>query len=69
MTRNSLRIGRALDVELRLDYSWFIIFVLIVWMLARGHFPMMHPGWDVVTYWVVGGATSVLFFASVLGSV
>ena len=66
MTRNSLRIGRVLDVELRLDYSWFIIFVLVIWMLARGHFPMMHPGWDAVTYWVVGGATSVLFFASVV---
>ena len=29
--RNTIRLGNILGIELRLDYSWFIIFVLITW--------------------------------------
>lgn len=66
MTGNSIRVGRVLGVELRLDYSWFVVFALVAWMLAGRHFPMMHPGWGSATYWAVGVATSALFFASVV---
>ena len=66
MTRNSLRIGRILGVELRLDYSWFIVFALVAWMLAGHHFPMMNPGWTLAAYWAVGLGSSALFFASVV---
>ena len=66
VTGNSIRLGRLLGVELRLDYSWFIIFGLIAWMLAGHHFPMMSPGWTPVTYWTVGIVASLLFFASVV---
>lgn len=67
VTGNSIRVGRILGVELRLDYSWFVVFVLVAWMLANHHFPMMHPGWGPQTYWAVSLASSILFFASVVG--
>lgn len=66
MIGNSVRVGRILGVELRLDYSWFVVFVLVAWMLAGHHFPMMSPGWTPATYWAVGVIVSVLFFASVV---
>lgn len=66
MRGNAVRLGRVLGVELRLDYSWFIIFALIAWMLAGHHFPMMNPGWPRATYWGIGLLASLLFFASVL---
>lgn len=66
MKGNSVRLGRVLGVELRLDYSWFIIFALIAWMLAGHHFPMMNPGWPRATYWGIGLLASLLFFASVV---
>ena len=66
MTRRSLRLGQVLGVELRLDYSWFIVFVLVAWMLAGHHFPLMNPGWAPAVYWAVGLVASVLFFASVV---
>ena len=66
MIGNSVRVGRILGVELRLDYSWFVVFVLVAWMLAGHHFPMMSPGWTPATYWAVGVMVSVLFFASVV---
>lgn len=66
MTGNSLRIGRLFGVELRLDYSWLIIFGLVAWMLAGHHFPMMNPGWTPAAYWAVALVTSVLFFGSMV---
>lgn len=64
--KSTLRIGRLLGIELRLHYSWFAVFVLVVWSLAGQHFPMMNPGWAPLTYWWVGILTSVLFFASLV---
>jgi hypothetical protein len=66
MPRNTVRFGRLFGVELRLDYSWFLVFALVTWSLASGHFPMMNPGSGRDVYWTVGLLTSVLFFASVL---
>ena len=64
--RNTIRLGRVLGIELRLDYSWFIIFVLITWSLAGHYFPGAHPGWSSGAYWALAAITSVLFFTSVV---
>jgi hypothetical protein len=34
MTRHALPIGYIAGIEIRLDYSWFLILVLLTWMLA-----------------------------------
>jgi Zn-dependent protease len=49
-----------------LNASWFLVAVLVSWTLASGYFPQEYPGWATTTYWIVGVATAVLFFASVL---
>ena len=64
--RNTIRLGTIFGIELKLDYSWFIIFVLITWSLAGHYFPGAHPGWSTGAYWVLGAITSALFFASVV---
>jgi Zn-dependent protease len=66
MTGNALRLGRILGIELKLDYSWFIIFILVVWSLASHYFPTAHPDWPAGTYWAMGAITALLFFASVV---
>lgn len=66
MAGRTLRIGRVLGIELKLDYSWFIIFVLVVWSLANQYFPMTNPGWSVAAYWAMGAVTAMLFFGSVV---
>ena len=63
---NTIRLGRILGIELRLDYSWFVIFVLVTWSLAGHYFPGAHPGWSTSAYWVLAAITSGLFFASVV---
>jgi len=49
-----------------LDYSWFLIFVLITWTLAVGYFPSEFNNWPTAEYWIVGGVTAVMLFVSVL---
>src|SRR5581483_3985926 len=64
--RNTVRLGTMFGIELKLDFSWFFIFILITWSLAGHYFPGAHPGWPGGAYWVLAGLTSVLFFVSVL---
>ncbi|MCQ3973436.1 MAG: peptidase [Anaerolineae bacterium] len=66
MLSNALRLGRLFGIELKLDYSWFIIFVLMVWSLAGHYFPRVHPGWSYEIYWALGVMTALFFFASVV---
>jgi Zn-dependent protease len=60
------RIGSVFGIEIRIDYSWFVIFVLILWTLTRNVFPTAHPGEASGTYLVMGLAGTLLFFASLL---
>jgi len=62
----SIQLGRIFGIAIRLDYSWFIIFILVTVMLSYLYFPGTYPLWHPAYYWIVGTATSVLFFASVL---
>lgn len=66
MSGNTLRLGRLFGIEVKLDYSWFIIFALVTWSLAGQYFPTAHPDWSVTIYWAMGAFTALLFFASVL---
>jgi Zn-dependent protease len=66
MTGKALRLGRIFDIELKLDYSWFVIFVLIAWSLARHYLPTTHPGWSAGVYWAMAVVTALLFFISVM---
>ena len=66
LRRNAVRVGRILGIDIKLDYSWFLVLVLTTWSLAGQYFPNTYPGWPAVTYWVLGATTAVLFFASVL---
>ncbi|MBC7260727.1 MAG: peptidase, partial [Chloroflexi bacterium] len=66
MFGSSVRIGRILGIEIRVDYSWFIVFVLVTWSLAGQYFPNAYPGWSNTAYWLLGALTAVLFFFSVL---
>jgi len=66
MLGSTLRLGRVFGIELRLDYTWLLIFLLVTWSLAGAYFPMIHPGWPPAAYWLMGGITALLFFASVV---
>jgi Zn-dependent protease len=64
--RKSITFGQFYGIPLQVHINWFLIAALVTWSLAVGYFPQEHPGWDLSAYWIVGIATSILFFGSVL---
>ncbi len=66
MSRQSLVIGRVWGIPIAVDYSWFLVAILVSWMLARSYFPTEFPGWSNFAYWSVAVITTLLLFASVL---
>jgi Zn-dependent protease len=58
-----LRIG---GIEVVIDYSWFVILLLMMYLMAENYFPRELPSHTVTQYWIMGVATAMLIFASVL---
>jgi len=66
MRRHTIPMGRVLGIPLELDYSWFLVFALLTWALAVGHYPAEFKGWPASLYWIMGAVTAVLLFVSVV---
>jgi len=66
MTQHSIPLGKIFGIEIGLDYSWFVIFALLTWMLAGSYFPDEFKHWSPLLYWITGAATAIMLFVSVL---
>jgi Zn-dependent protease/predicted transcriptional regulator len=60
------RVGSVLGFEIRIDYSWFIIFFLILWTFGFVVFPALHPGQPSWVYLAMAAVGTLLFFSSLL---
>ena len=61
-----LRIGQIFGINIYIDASWVLIFLLVIWSLASGLFPAWHPEWGAGLRWGVALVASLLFFCSIL---
>ena len=66
MTQHSIPLGRILGIRIGLDYSWFVIFALLTWMLADSYYPEEFKHWSPLLYWLMGAVTAIMLFVSVL---
>lgn len=66
MNRNAIPIGRILGIPIKVDYSWFLIFGLFTWSLAGSYYPGEFKDWPLAQYWIVGAATAIMLFVSVV---
>lgn len=66
MNRNSIPLGRIIGIPIALDFSWFLIFVLMTWSFAASYYPAEFKNWSPALYWIMGATTAILLFASVL---
>lgn len=64
--RNSIRLFKVLGIEVGIDLSWFLIFILVTWTVALQYSYPSRYGWSSPAIWLLAGLTSLLFFASVL---
>jgi Zn-dependent protease len=63
--RKGFRIGRIFGIDIRVDWSWVVIFLLVTWNLGTvlGGY---HPGWGFALRWGIAALAALLFFSSVL---
>ena len=61
-----IKLFKLFGFEVRIDLSWVIIAVLIVWSLAIGFFPSRYKNLSVQTYWLMGVAGAVGLFLSII---
>lgn len=66
MTRHNIPLGRIMGIPIGLDYSWFLIFGLLTWMLASNYYPAEFSNWSALLYWSMGAFTTIMLFVSVL---
>lgn len=62
----SFSIGRWFGFKVRIDYSWFLIFGLVVWTFSSYVFPTQLPRLTTGEYYAMGTAAALLLFLSVL---
>ncbi len=65
-SRKEIDLFKVSGVQIAIDFSWIIIFFLVLWSLSAGYFPELHPGYPRTEYWMVGLAATLLFFASII---
>src|SRR5215470_18924137 len=63
--RPGLKIATIAGIPIYVHPTWLVIFGLITWTLVD-EYTHLRPEWTSSEHWVVGLATSALFFASVL---
>jgi Zn-dependent protease/CBS domain-containing protein len=65
-TRRGVPLFKIAGIQIRLDFSWFIIFILVVVSLSAGYFPQQFPDQHPLNYWFAGLIATLLFFSSIL---
>lgn len=61
----SFRIGRLFGIDIRIDWTWLIIFALVAYSLGNT-FGQIRSEWDGTLRWGVALLSALLFFGSVL---
>ena len=61
-----LELGRIAGIRIGVNWSWLIVFALIVWTLASAVFPSQNPALSKGTYIAMAVVAAVVFFASLL---
>ncbi len=62
----TLTLGRVAGIQIRINWSWLVIFALIVWTLGANVFPAQDPHLSTGTYAAMAVAAALLFFTSLL---
>ena len=66
MRPKGIDLFKVAGIQIAIDYSWIVIFLLVAWSLSAGYFPREYPGYGWGQYLGVGVMATLLFFASVV---
>jgi Zn-dependent protease/CBS domain-containing protein len=63
---SSIRLGRIAGIEIGVNWSWLVLFALLVWTLESGIFPSTNPGLSHGTYIAMAIVATFVFVVSLL---
>jgi Zn-dependent protease len=66
MNQRGIPLGKIFGIPIGLDYSWFVVFALLTWMLASSYYPEEFKQRPLFLYWLTGAITAIMLFVSVL---
>ncbi|MBM3285005.1 MAG: CBS domain-containing protein [Candidatus Aminicenantes bacterium] len=66
MFGRSVTLVRLFGFEVKIDFSWLILGLLITWTLAKGFFPRSSEGFATSTYWLMGVAGALGLLVSIV---
>jgi Zn-dependent protease/predicted transcriptional regulator len=64
--QRTITLGRVAGIEVGINWTWLLIFVLVAFSLAVGIFPEENPGLSDAAYLAMAVVASLLFFGSIL---
>ena len=69
LIHRQISVARVYGIPVRIDYRWFVVFAVSVWLVAENlrHGIRGLPPVDAVTAWLLGGLTTLALFLSVFG--
>jgi Zn-dependent protease/CBS domain-containing protein len=62
----NFELGRIGGIAIRINWSWLVVFALIVWSLAEGVFPSQNPRLSDGAHLAMAIVAAVFFFVSIL---
>ncbi len=65
-TRGRFCLFQVSGIKVTIDYSWLIIFVLVLASLSAGYFPRAFPEYSTQLYWIAGFVATLFFFAGIV---
>ncbi|MBN1246453.1 MAG: site-2 protease family protein [Anaerolineae bacterium] len=63
--RSGFKTGKIFGIQIRVDWSWLVIFFLVSWNLASA-LGNLHSNWSTALNWALAVTGALLFFLSVL---
>jgi Zn-dependent protease/predicted transcriptional regulator len=66
MFGKQLNLFKLFGFQVKIDFSWVFIAVLIAWSLSTGLFPFQYKGFSTRTYWIMGIIGSLGLFLSII---
>ena len=66
MFGRSIKLFKLLGFEVKIDFSWIIIAILVAWSLSKGLFPSYYKNLSLQTYWFMGITGALGLFLSIV---
>lgn len=62
----TFKLATIFNLPIEINYSWFLVALLIIFTLASGYFPATNPELTTPTHWLIALISTLLLFASLL---